>query len=165
MSKSIENLKSAFAGESQASMKYRAFALQADAEGFGQAARLFRATELAETIHAHNHLKVLGELGSTQENLQTGINGETYEFTEMYPAFDKDAKEENNTDAIRTFMYASEAEKVHADLYKKYLSEMKQGAAAVDVYVCMICGHVAENEAPETCPLCGAKAAAFRKID
>ncbi len=71
MSKSIENLKSAFAGESQASMKYRAFALQADAEGFGQAARLFRATELAETIHAHNHLKVLGELGSTQENLHT----------------------------------------------------------------------------------------------
>ena len=71
MSKSIENLKSAFAGESQASMKYRAFALKADAEGFGQAARLFRATELAETIHAHNHLKVLGELGSTQENLHT----------------------------------------------------------------------------------------------
>ena len=155
MSKSIENLKSPFAGESQASMKYRAFALQADAEGFGQAARLFRATELAETIHAHNHLK----------DLQTGINGETYEFTEMYPAFDKDAKEENNTDAIRTFMYASEAEKVHADLYKKYLSEMKSGAAAVDVYVCMICGHVAENEAPETCPICGAKTAAFRKID
>lgn len=165
MSKSKENLKDAFAGESQASMKYRAFALKADTEGFGQAARLFRATELAEMIHAHNHLKALGQLGSTAENLQTGIDGETYEFSDMYPSFMKDAEQEGDKTAMQCFKYASDAERVHAEIYKKYLSEMKQGEASTDIYVCMICGHVAEGEAPETCPLCGAKKAAFRKVD
>lgn len=165
MSKSKENLKEAFAGESQASMKYRAFALKADSEGFGQAARLFRATELAEMIHAHNHLKALGQLGTTEENLKTGVEGETYEFSDMYPRFMNNAKSEDDKEAMRCFKYASDAERVHADLYKKYLAEMNQGTASVDIFVCMVCGHVVEKEAPETCPLCGAKKTAFRKID
>jgi len=165
MSKSKNNLKEAFAGESQASMKYRAFALKADIDGYGQAARLFRATELAEMIHAHNHLKALGQLGSTEDNLQTGIEGETYEFSDMYPRFMADAEAEGDKDALRCFRFASDAERVHAELYKKYLSDLKKGDADIDVYVCMVCGHVEEGDAPEACPLCGAKKAAFRKVD
>lgn len=165
MSKSIENLKDAFAGESQASMKYRAFALKADSEGYLQAARLFRAAEMAEMVHAHNHLKTLKMIGSTAENLKTGIEGETYEYSDMYPRFMADAEEENSVEAMRTFKYASDAEEVHAKLYTKYLTEMKEGPASTDLYLCMICGHIAENEAPDECPLCKAKKAIFKKID
>ena len=93
MSKVIEDLKAAFAGESQANRRYLAFAKQADEEGMPQVARLFRAAAHAETIHALNHLRVLGEIGTTQENLQAAIDGEHYEFVTMYPDFMKDADE------------------------------------------------------------------------
>ena len=116
-------------------------------------------------VHAHHHLKALGMLGNTEENLQSGIDGETYEFSDMYPRFMTDAEAEDNKEAMRCFRFASDAERVHADLYKKYLSDMKQGDADIELYVCMLCGHVAESEAPENCPLCGAKKAMFRKVD
>src|SRR4030066_119491 len=101
MSKTEEHLQEAFAGESQANRKYLAFAKQADKEGFKQAAKLFRAAAEAETIHAHNHLKQLNGIKSTKENLEAAINGETFEFKEMYPQMIKDAEAEGNKEMFR----------------------------------------------------------------
>ena len=159
-----KNLAAAFAGESQANRKYLAFAKQADQEGFPQIARLFRATAEAETIHAHAHLKAMGGIKSTAENLQAAVSGETYEFSDMYPPFIQEAEAENNPAAVRTFKLANEAEKVHADLYKKALANLDK-KETYDVYLCIVCGHVAEGAAPDACPICGAKAAAYKKID
>ena len=163
MSNSDKNLAAAFAGESQANRKYLAFAKQADAEGHTQAAKLFRAAAEAETIHAHAHLKALGGIKSTAENLKTAVEGETYEFESMYPDFIKEAKEENNAAALRTFNLANEAEKVHAELYKKALANLGNGEA-YDYYLCTVCGHIAEKDAPDKCPICGAKTQAYKNI-
>src|SRR5512142_3001460 len=122
--KTIENLKAAFAGESQANRKYLAFAQQADSEGFPQVAKLFRAAAEAETIHAHNHLRALKGIGSTRENLMEAIAGETHEFKTMYPAMIADAKAEGATMALRSFIYANEVEKVHAGLYSQALDRL-----------------------------------------
>lgn len=164
MSKSEKNLQDAFAGESQANRKYLAFAKKAEKEGYPQVARLFRAAAEAETVHAHNHLKELGGIQSTKENLETAINGESYEFQTMYPQMIEDAKAENNKSALRSFNFANEVEKVHAELYKKALDSLGSNEE-VDYYVCEICGYTAEGEAPESCPVCKAKKSMFQKID
>lgn len=163
MSNTDKNLAAAFAGESQANRKYLAFAKQADTEGHAQAAKLFRAAAEAETIHAHTHLKTLGGIKSTAENLKAAVEGETYEFESMYPGFIKEAQEENNTAAVRTFTLANEAEKVHAELYKKALANLSNGES-YDYYLCAVCGHIAEKEAPDKCPICGAKSQAYKNI-
>jgi len=147
MSKSEDALKEAFAGESQANRKYLAFAAKADQEGFSQAARLFRAAAEAETVHAHAHLRALKGIRSTKENLQEAIAGETHEFKSMYPGMIQTAKAEGNKEAERSFNYANEVEKIHAGLYQQ------------------ICGYTSEKEAPETCPVCGAKGKMFKKVD
>ncbi|HWR38278.1 MAG TPA: rubrerythrin family protein, partial [Patescibacteria group bacterium] len=159
-----KNLAAAFAGESQANRKYLAFAKQADAEGHAQAARLFRAAAEAETLHAHSHLKALGMIKSTEENLKAAVSGETYEFEEMYPPFIATAKEENNTAALRSFTLANDAEKVHAELYAKALANLAS-KEVYDLYLCAVCGHIAEHNAPDKCPICGAKTQAYKKID
>lgn len=164
MSTTDQNLSSAFAGESQANRKYLAFAKQAENEGYSQVAKLFRATAEAETIHANAHLKALGAIKSTAENLQAAISGETYEFQEMYPPFIREAEAEKNQAAVRSFKMANEAEKVHADLYKKALANL-DNKESVDLYLCIVCGHIAEGSAPDKCPICGAKAAAYKKVD
>ncbi|MBU1054138.1 MAG: rubrerythrin family protein [Proteobacteria bacterium] len=164
MSKTEKNLLEAFAGESQANRKYLAFAKQADKEGLPRIARLFRAAAEAETIHAHAHLKVVGGINSTAENLKEAIEGETHEFKSMYPEMIKAAEEEGNKAAIRTFTYANEVEKVHAALYQKALENMDK-QESVDYYICTVCGYTCENEPPETCPVCNSKAKAFVKID
>lgn len=163
MSATDKNLAAAFAGESQANRKYLAFAKKADSEGHTQAAKLFRAAAEAETLHAHAHLKAMGAIKSTAENLQAAVEGETYEFESMYPDFIKVAQEENNTAAVRTFTLANEAEKVHAELYKKALATINSGET-YDYYLCTVCGHIAEKEAPEKCPICGAKTQAYKNI-
>lgn len=164
MSNTDKNLAAAFAGESQANRKYLAFAKQADSEGHKQAAKLFRAAAEAETIHAHSHLKAMGGIKSTAENLKTAVAGETYEYEEMYPPFIRDAQAENNAAAVRSFQLANAAEKVHAELYQKYLDNLDK-LPETDLYLCTVCGHIHEQNAPEKCPICGAKAAAFRKVD
>jgi rubrerythrin len=164
MSKTVKNLEDAFAGESQANRKYLAYAKKADEEGHQQVARLFRAAAEAETVHAHNHFRELNGVKSTSENLEAAINGETYEFQNMYPGMIKDAEKEGNESAKRSFYLANEVEKVHAALYEKahkYLDNEEE----VDYYVCQVCGNTVENEAPDTCPICGAKKEMFRKID
>ncbi|GBD98985.1 rubrerythrin-2 [bacterium BMS3Abin07] len=164
MSKTEKNLAEAFAGESQANRKYLAFAKKAEEEGFKQVAKLFRAAAEAETVHAHNHLRELKGIRTTKENLEEAIGGETYEFQNMYPKMIEDAKAEGNSSALRSFNFANEVEKVHAALYEKahkYLDDNEE----VDYYVCRICGNTVEGEAPDVCPVCGAKKEMFRKVD
>ena len=164
MSKTEQNLWEAFAGESQANRKYLAFATKADQEGYPQAARLFRAAAAAETVHAHSHLRVLKAVKSTAENLQGAIAGETHEFKTMYPEMIAEAKREGLPAAEGTFAFANEVEKIHANLYQNALDNLNS-LKEVDYYVCSICGNTCENEPPETCPICGAKAKAFFKSD
>lgn len=164
MSKTEQNLKDAFAGESQANRKYLAFAKKAETEGFKQVARLFRAAAEAETVHAHNHLRELGGIKSTKENLQEAINGESYEFQKMYPLMIKDAEAEGNKGALRSFNYANDVEKIHASLYKKALDNLGKSPDS-DMYVCQVCGFTVEGEAPDECPVCKAKKQSFKKID
>jgi rubrerythrin len=165
MAKSEENLKEAFAGESQANRKYLAFAAKADKEKFPQAARLFRAAAEAETVHALNHLKVLKATLSTKENLQAAINGETHEFKHMYPDMIAAAQAEGNKEAEQTFHWANEVEKIHAALYQNMLANLEKAGEGYAYYVCPLCGFTAEKEAPETCPVCGTKGKAFKKVE
>ncbi len=165
MSKTEDALREAFAGESQANRKYLAFAAKADQEGFPQAARLFRAAADAETIHAHSHLRALKEVRSTRENLEAAVAGETHEFKSMYPGMIESARTEGNKEAERSFHFANEVEKVHAALYQKLLKSLGESGETYPYYVCPVCGYTAEREAPETCPVCGAKGKMFRKIE
>ncbi len=160
-----DNLKEAFAGESQANRKYLAFAEKADQEGYHQVAKLFRAAAEAETVHALNHLRVMGGVGKTSDNLKSAISGETAEFRDMYPKFIEAAKKEKASDAvILTFDVANKVEKIHASLYKKALDDLGKNKEA-DYYVCSICGNTVENEAPDRCPICNAPKEMFRKVD
>lgn len=163
-SKSEQGLMEAFAGESQANRKYLAFAEQADQDGYGQVAKLFRAAAAAETIHAHAHLRAAGKVGATEANLQTALEGETFEFTDMYPAMIEDAKAEGLAVAERSFSFANEVEKVHAALYKKALDSLGSNEA-VDYYICPVCGNTVEGEPDGPCAICGVKASMFKKVE
>jgi len=163
MSKSEANLKEAFAGESQANRKYLAFARQADKEGLKQVAKLFRATAEAETVHALTHLSVLKGVKTTAENLQAGIEGETHEFESMYPKMIEEAIAEGNKQAERTFRYANEVEKVHAELYKKALAD-PAALKETEYYICSVCGYTCEDHAPDKCPVCQAASKAFYTV-
>lgn len=162
-SKTEKNLLEAFAGESQANRRYLAFAKQAEKEGYTQVAKLFRAAAEAETVHAHAHLRTLGGVKNTAENLKEAISGETHEFTKMYPVMIDDAKKEGSTTAERSFTYANEVEKVHAALYQK-ASDNLDILEEADYYVCSVCGYTCENEPPDTCPVCGSKSTAFFEV-
>ncbi len=167
MTKAEDDLQSAFAGESQANRKYLAFSKKADKEGFPQIAKLYRAAAEAETVHAHNHLRAMGGIKSTKENVKAAIEGEHYEFTKMYPEFLSDAKSENHKQAIRTFDYANQVEKVHHNLYEKALNAVESGKdlEKTDLYICPVCGMTVEGEPPDECPVCKAKKSAFIKVD
>jgi rubrerythrin len=164
MSKTEQNLKEAFAGESQANRKYLAFAKQADKEGYPQAAKLFRAAAEAETVHAHAHLRALKGIGKTVDNLKEAVAGETHEFKNMYPGMIETAVAEGQKVAERSFRFANEVEEVHAGLYQKALDNL-DNLEDVDYYVCTVCGFTCEKEPPEACPVCGAKPNAFFKVD
>ncbi|TGC08514.1 rubrerythrin family protein [Methanolobus halotolerans] len=161
---SKENLKAAFTGESMANRTYLAFAKKADAEGYNQIAKLFRAAAAAETVHAHNHLQRMGGIGTTMDNLKEAINGETYEFETMYPEFIEEAKKEGDNRALWSFEVANKVEKIHARLYEKALEEIGKNEE-VDYYVCSVCGHTHEGEPEGNCPICGAPPSKYNKID
>ena len=164
MSKTEAHLKEAFAGESQANRRYLAFADKADQEGYPQVARLFRAAAAAETVHAHNHLKALKAIGATADNLKEAVAGETSEFREMYPGMIAAAQAEGHREALRSFEFANEVEKVHAQLFQKALANLEK-KELVDIFVCSICGHTVEGEPPDQCPVCKAMKKFFQKID
>jgi len=162
--KTEQNLADAFAGESQANRRYLAFAKKADKEGYSMAAKLFRAAADAETVHALNHLRVLGEVKSTSDNLETAIYGETLEFDEMYPKMIKEAQEEGQEQALQSFNDANQVEEIHAELYKKYLNNLGNNPDT-PIFVCQVCGNTVEGEAPESCPICGSPKSKFNEIE
>jgi rubrerythrin len=166
MNQTDGNLKSAFAGESQANRRYLAFAQKAEEEGFTQAAKLFRAAAEAETIHALNHLRITGQIKSTLDNLNEAWGGETFEFMKMYPEFLAAAKQEGNKQATWSFDVANKVEQVHAKLYQKAIDAVKakQEMSKVDYYVCGTCGNTIEGEPTfDYCPICGAPRSKFFK--
>lgn len=166
MSETLDRLLEAFAGESQANRKYLAFAEKADKEGFTQVARLFRAAAEAETVHAHAHLRAMGGVHGTRENLEEAIAGETHEFRHMYPEMIETARAEGDRQALRSFEFANAVEKIHAALYKGLLETMDDPETAqYPYYVCPVCGHTAGREAPETCPVCGATGSLYKRVD
>ena len=163
----IDNLKAAFAGESQANRKYLAFAKKADADGFPQIARLFRAAAEAETVHAHAHLRVMGGVKSTKENLEAAIDGEGHEFKDMYPGFVAEAEKENNKPALVSFKNALAVEKTHHGLYSEALKAIgsNKDLPKAKMFVCDVCGHtLAGDDAPDKCPVCGAKKEHFFEV-
>lgn len=175
-----ENLRSAFGGESQAHMRYLAWADKAEKDGFENVGRLFRAISYAEQIHATGHFKVMKDesgdfsvtagagfgLGTTSENLQGAINGELFEVEQMYPAYIAVAELQGEKQAIRSMNFALEAEKLHAALFQeaKDAVDAEKDVDFNEVYVCPICGYTAANDAEDKCPICGAKKELFKKF-
>jgi len=159
-----DNLKAAFAGESQANRKYLAFSEKAKKDGFDKVGRLFQAVAEAETIHALKHFNLMGGVNSTLDNLQAAAGGEKHEFEEMYPTFMAEAKEEGVQKVDSTFHMANEAEKVHYQLYNKAIEAVEKGQdfPAEEFALCPVCGYVGE-EVPDRCPICGAPASVFKK--
>ena len=162
----MDNLQEAFAGESQANRKYLAFAKKADEDGLPQVAKLFRAAAEAETVHAHAHLRVMGGIKSTSENLEAAIEGEGAEFRDMYPGFVAQAQEEGMKPAEFSFKNALAVEEIHHGLYSKALESAKGGSdlPATVIYVCPVCGNTVEGSVPETCPICRAPGSKFMEI-
>ncbi len=162
MPTTANNLKEAFAGESQANRKYLAFAQKAEQDGFVNVARLFRTTAEAETIHALAHLSALEAIGSTADNLRSAVAGEDYEYQEMYPPMLSQAAEENHK-AKRMFGFAVQAEAVHSQLYRMALEAVAQGKdlAETNFYLCPICGHIELGKPPELCPICKARGSRY----
>lgn len=157
------NLNEAFAGESMAHMRYVIFSEKAAEEGYENVSRLFRAISYAERIHATNHFKTLANLRETVDNLQTAIDGETYEVEEMYPAFDAVAKLQEEKGAEKSINYALNTEKIHAEMYKKAKQAVSEGRDIElgKLHICSVCGYTGEGEVPEKCPFCGAASDAF----
>ena len=162
----MDNLKAAFAGESQANRKYLAFAKKAESEGRPEIAKLFRAAAEAETIHAHAHLRVMGGIHETAQNLDEAVAGEAHEFESMYPGFVAEAEKEGNKGAIITFKNAMAVEKIHLGLYTEARTALKAGKdlSARRIFVCAICGNTVFDAAPGKCSVCGAPQAKFSEI-
>jgi rubrerythrin len=162
----LEFLKNAFAGESQAHMKYAIFAEEAEKKGLKKLANLFRAVSFAEYVHAKNHFQAMKMLGDAPKNIEAALAGETFEIEEMYPVYHQTAQFQKEKDAVRSTFYAMEAEKIHADQYTKALklAKAKKDYTASKIYICEVCGHTVEGSAPDTCPVCKAKKKAFREF-
>jgi rubrerythrin len=161
-----DNLSAAFAGESQANRKYLAFAKKADEDGYPQVAKLFRAAAAAETVHAHTHLRAMGGIKSTVENIQAAASGEAHEFRDMYPGFLQEAQDEGVKPAEFSFKFALAVEEIHHGLYEKALAAVQDGKDLPDrkVYVCPVCGNTVYDDVPDKCPICNAPGAKFTEI-
>lgn len=163
MGKTAENLEQALAGESQASIRYLAFAEKADQEGYRGVARLFRALAKAEMFHALSHLKAMGEIQETMANLKTGLEGETYEFKNMYPPMVQDAVAENELEARHSLEYAMTIEMIHAKFFKEFISNPHANEDTV-YYVCPVCGNTVKDKPPSKCPYCGVDGKEFVEV-
>ncbi len=173
-----QNLHNAFAGESQAHMRYRIYSKVAEDEGYPNVALLFRAISFAEEVHASNHLKRMPSredmfagknpygLGDTSVNLQAGIDGETFEIEEMYPTYKEIADFQGEDKAKQSFDWALRAEKIHASMYEEAKESVDDGED-IDlerVQICSVCGFTTEGEAPEKCPVCGSDKEVFKEF-
>ncbi|MHB0877444.1 MAG: rubrerythrin family protein [Anaerolineae bacterium] len=161
-----ENLQAAFAGESQANRKYLAFAKQAEADGYPQIAKLFRAAAEAETVHAHAHLRALGGIGTTDTNIQAAIDGEGFEFREMYPPYLAEAQKEGHKAAATSFKNALAVEEVHHWLYSEAQQAFNSGKdlPTGPIFVCPVCGYTVKDEPPDRCPVCGVSKDRFFEV-
>lgn len=161
-----ENLQEAFAGESQANRKYTAFAREAEKNGKPMIAKLFKAAADAETVHALLHFKNMGGIGSTEENLKAAIEGEGFEFQQMYPKFVEEAEKDGAKEALRAFKWAMTVEETHHKLYSEALETLQSGKDldAGKIHVCQCCGHTVIGDSPEKCPVCGASEKMFKEI-
>lgn len=164
--KTEANMKAAAAGESQAHIKYLMFSDKAEREGKPNIARLFKAISYAERVHATNHFRALGQVGTTEQNLATALAGENYEIKEMYPSFIQAAEQDSEKQAGRSMDWALQAEKGHAVLYDSAINSVIQGqdVAAEAISVCGVCGYTAQGEPPERCPVCAATRDKFEKF-
>ncbi len=153
-----ENLKEAFAGESQANRRYLAYAKKAESEGYPEIAKLFRAAAEAETVHALAHLRVTGDVRTTKENLDDAMKGESYEFKQMYPKFIEEAKQEQNKGALVSFQNAMVVEQVHFSLFNDAAKALEEGKdlPARNIFICTVCGNTVVDSVPDKCPVCGA---------
>jgi rubrerythrin len=165
MPNTVENLKAAFAGESQANRKYLAYAAKAEKDGYPQIAKLFRSAAEAETIHALGHFQNMGGVGSTLDNLKDAVAGETYEHTEMYPPMVEQAEQEGHKGKTM-LKWAGAVEKVHADLYKQALQALQAGKdlGSMEIYLCPVCGNLELGTRPEKCSVCGLPGAKFQAV-
>ena len=165
MAKTGDNLKAAFAGESQANRRYLAFAKQAEKDGHAMIAKLFRAVAAAETVHAHSHLRVMDGIGTTEENLKAAIAGENYEIVSMYPEFIGEAEKEGNKKAGTSFKWAWEVEKGHEQLFKQALTQLGTAGGDLEIWVCPVCGNTCIGKPPDKCPVCNTPGTRYEKID
>jgi len=163
----MDNLAAAFAGESQANRKYLAFAKKADQDGFSQIAKLFRAAAAAETVHAHAHLRVMGGIKGTADNLRAAVAGEGHEFKEMYPGFVAQAEKEGNNAALTSFKNAMAVEEIHHGMYSDALAAFEGGKdlSTAAIYVCNVCGNTVVGSAPDRCPVCGVPKDRFFEVE
>ena len=161
------NIQEAFGGECKANRRYTLFAEKAEKEGYPQVAKLFRAVAEAEMVHARNHLNVIDAIGATKDNLLAASMGERMEFTEMYPVFIETAIKEKNDRAERSFDWANKVEKIHYGYFDAAFKDMKEGKQPEDAtyYVCQVCGNTVKDNVPDKCPICGAAAKAFKKVE
>jgi rubrerythrin len=165
--KVLENLKAAFAGESQAHVRYLIFAEEAKAKGLKNLARVFEAFAYSEYVHAKNHLKAMENVEDAVANLDKAIAGETYEIDEMYPKMHDEAIKAKERRAATSFRWAMETEKNHAEIYRKFrvlIASGRDKSIGQKFYVCSVCGYTVESEPPEVCPLCSAGKAMFREF-
>jgi rubrerythrin len=163
----LKNLKDAFAGESMANRKYLAFAKKAEEDGYPQVAKLFRAVAKAETVHAHTHLRAMGGIGGTEDNLQAAIEGEGYEFKVMYPQFIEEADAETDKAAIKAFRHASAVEEVHYGYYSQALEAVRAGNDLLErnYFICPVCGYTFIDDLPDNCPVCNVAKERFYEAD
>lgn len=163
----IENLADAFAGESQANRRYLAFAKKAEQDGFPQVAKLFRAAAEAETVHAHAHLRAMGGVKGTVENLQEAADGEGHEFKKMYPPYIEEARAEGSKQAEISFTNANAVEEIHYNLYNSAIEAVKGGGDLPErkIFICRICGNTVYDEAEDKCTVCGAPKSQFTEIE
>ena len=167
MTETEQNLQTAFAGESQANRRYLFFAERAESEGHPQIAKLFRAAAEAETVHARNHFNAMDGVGSTKDNLNAGVIGEHREFTRMYPPFIEQSKIDQYQRAEVTFEHANKVEEIHYNHFQGVLKALDAGQQLKDepYFVCQVCGNTVAGEAPEKCPVCGAPASEFKRVE
>jgi rubrerythrin len=163
----IDNLQDAFAGESQANRKYLAFAKKAESQGYPQVARLFRAAAEAETVHAHAHLRAMGAIKDTADNLQAAVDGEGFEFQQMYPGYLAEARDEGQRRAATSFKYALAVEEIHYGLYQEALAAVQAGNDLPEqrIFVCEVCGNTIYGEPPEKCPVCNTPGSRFFEVE
>eukprot|EP00771_Trimastix_marina_P002406 gnl/Trimastix_PCT/354.p1 GENE.gnl/Trimastix_PCT/354~~gnl/Trimastix_PCT/354.p1 ORF type:complete len:184 (-),score=65.03 gnl/Trimastix_PCT/354:49-552(-) len=167
MAETEKSLYEALAGECQANRKYEMFAEKATRDGFANIGKLFRAASAAEAIHAKRILNILLKSNTTEQNLESAIAGETYEFTEMYPQMEQRAEAEGRRDARTVFNQNSRAERIHANLYNQALEALRRGVdfEGQKIYLCPFCGHLEVGNPPERCPICGLKGENFQCVE